>query len=145
MRHATTRHLVLLTLAAQLLGCALDVRVARATAAHTYATSCDDLAPAVRDALGALDDDIERVEASDALVLRTGWRRPNPVPKIGVATRFRYAARMSPARVSGCRLRVEREQERDGQVTTARDLDLEWEVLRSADPLAARRIEGGAR
>src|SRR5262249_46903764 len=138
--------IAVVAMASQLGGCGPSEFVARRTASHVYRAPCAALVPAVRDVLR--DRGYEPVPAvrDMALVMQTAWRTDEPPPKFTALPRHhRYRAWMVPTDTASCRLRVLRDFDGLTEPSTERALEVEWEVLRRAEPATARRIEADSR
>lgn len=133
-----------LTAALTLAACGLREGAARGVARHTYHEPCGAVADATRETLRDRGYDL-RPEDGPALELATEWRVGEPVKAFTIQPRWRYVARLLPVGAGGCQLRAYRESTGGAAPSSERDLGLEWEVLRRADPAEARWIESGAR
>jgi hypothetical protein len=136
------RRSVWLALVAPATGCAgLHPHIARLTATHVYAGPCSPVVQRVRETLEDHEFDPREVPAAGGLALETPWRR-RTFARTGDGPRgVRYLAHAEPAGAAGCRITLVRETSGIEGVASARDLELEWEVLSRVDPQAARRIE----
>ena len=135
---------LLLALVTPMIGCktmraaaARDRHIYDATARHVYPVDCTSVLQDARALLFERGYSVKTVD-SQTMTVETEWLYDSE----NAGKRFLVQA-MEPA-ADACQIKMMSSIEREGDVTTARDLPVEWELLQRVHPSAASQIQAEA-
>ena len=115
---------------------AKEAHLAKATQAHTYEKSCQNVWSAARTMLFAQDFQVKSADAAAGLTLETDWKAEEK----GMSTRYLFQG-TAPSE-SSCQVVATRASKNPkGETQMDRDWKMEWNLIKQVDIESANRIE----
>jgi hypothetical protein len=118
---------------------AKDAQLEKATKAHTYQQSCNDIWASARTMLFGKDYQVKSADAAAGLTLETEWKDE----KEGNASRYLFQG-TAPADKQCKVVATKATKSAKGGTSMERDWAMEWNLLKQVDMTAAQQYEADA-